>query len=163
MAHRFSQLVPLFPPKHHDSASRPGVPTHLLLFYRYNPASALQPIPKRLPQFRSPRGLQMRKKAGKFYADWRDEHAKRKMKAFPTKTGTLRFQNTRYNPAAAPRFLLPGSSTRPSKPQRSARDPGNASPEAPGRAMKLWRERRSSSRGIHDRRTGLGHRRSASR
>jgi hypothetical protein len=26
----------------------------------------------------------MRKKYGKFYADWRDEHGTRKMKAFPT-------------------------------------------------------------------------------
>jgi hypothetical protein len=33
----------------------------------------------------------MRKKYGKFYADWTDETGHRKMKAFPTKKAALRF------------------------------------------------------------------------
>jgi hypothetical protein len=31
----------------------------------------------------------MRKKYGKFYADWHDEHGQRKMKAFPTRKQAL--------------------------------------------------------------------------
>ena len=34
----------------------------------------------------------MLKKYGKFYADWRDHRGHRRMKAFPTKVGALRYQ-----------------------------------------------------------------------
>jgi hypothetical protein len=39
----------------------------------------------------------MRSKYGKFYADWRDNHGARRMKAFTTKKAALKYQAARRN------------------------------------------------------------------
>jgi hypothetical protein len=43
----------------------------------------------------------MRNKYGKFYADWRDEHGRRHMKACKTKRAALRLQQKQKNAAHA--------------------------------------------------------------
>ncbi len=76
----------------------------------------------------------MRKKYGKLYADWRDEHGKLKMKAFPTKTGALRYQNKMRTQVAGKKARAsPTSRTSPPRgsrrSQKPARPPAAASPK----------------------------------
>ncbi len=58
----------------------------------------------------------MRKKYGRFYADWRDQHGKRKMKSFPTKNGALRHQNKMRAAAAAKKARASAASPKSAKP-----------------------------------------------
>jgi len=75
----------------------------------------------------------MRKKYGKLYADWRDEHGKLKMKAFPTKTGALRYQNKMRTQVAGKKARAsPTSRTSPPRgPRRSPRAGRHAAAASP--------------------------------
>jgi hypothetical protein len=52
----------------------------------------------------------MRRKAGKWYADWRDEHGRRHMKAFPTKKQALAHANKQRRIAATKKARASGPS-----------------------------------------------------
>jgi hypothetical protein len=84
----------------------------------------------------------MRKKYGKFYADWRDEHGRRRMKAFPTKkqalTHTHKMQRSVAAKMPAPRQgrnLLPGVGR--GTPPHQFRHPGERSPVFPNLSPNL--------------------------
>jgi hypothetical protein len=54
----------------------------------------------------------MRNKYGSFYADWRDQHGQRHMKAFPTKKAALRYQAQQRALAQAKKARASGPSRR---------------------------------------------------
>jgi len=68
----------------------------------------------------------MRRKYGSYYADWRDEHGNRRMKAFPTKKQATRYQNRMRSIAAAKKQEAHGASgkraTRGQNKKHAARD-----------------------------------------
>jgi len=57
----------------------------------------------------------MRKKYGKWYADWRDEHGQRKMKSFPSKSAALRHQSKMRREVAAKKVRAAGPSRKSPK------------------------------------------------
>jgi hypothetical protein len=92
---------------------------------------------KRKPQqpcgFRKP-GLQevstVRIKSGKFYADWRDEKGRRRMKAFPTKRAASRHTAKMRAQTAGKKAYASARSAKPATrgPRRSPRKRGTPSP-----------------------------------
>ncbi len=85
----------------------------------------------------------MRKKYRKFYADWRDEKGRRRMKAFPTKGGALRHQN-------AMRAQVAGKKARASAPSRTSRLPGQRrTTHAATRSASPAKSPRSPARSAH--------------
>jgi hypothetical protein len=78
----------------------------------------------------------MRKKYGKYYADWRDQHGKRHMKAFPTAKAAKRYAEKQRKDTAAKKHRAERpsrkSSTRGRKATRKrthAAKPATASPK----------------------------------
>lgn len=58
----------------------------------------------------------MRKRYGKFLADWRDENGRRKRKALATKKAALRFQNKMQHQVAAKKAHASAASRKSAKP-----------------------------------------------
>ncbi len=73
----------------------------------------------------------MRKKYGKFYADWRDQHGHRRMKAFPTKPAALKHQDKQRRAIARKKARASAPS------QTSARRGSKANQQKPMTAHRL--------------------------
>lgn len=79
----------------------------------------------------------MRKKYGKHYADWRDEHGVRHMKAFDTKRAAVQFQTKQRNLTQAKKVQPSAEqSGRPPRRGRKASRPMDTprAPQKPSRA-----------------------------
>jgi hypothetical protein len=66
----------------------------------------------------------MRKRYGKFYADWRDEHGKRHMKACKSKTAAVHLSTKMQNQTAAKKDQPSGTSARSAGRVAKASRPG---------------------------------------
>lgn len=62
----------------------------------------------------------MRKKYGKFYADWKDEHGHRRMKACATKGAAEKFTRKMRREVASKKAQAPRRSRKSSAPTRRA-------------------------------------------
>jgi len=71
----------------------------------------------------------MRTKFGSFYADWRDQHGRRHMKAFPTKKQARAY-------AAKQRKLVAAKKAPASRPSKASSRPGRKATRRATRASK---------------------------